>query len=108
MGLSGEMGKKIERGKMIYTRLEPAQHAKVRALIVQSGATQDQFVFDAVAEKLERGNIDTTDVGVLRDLRPEDRALVQWIADLLRKRSDSIILRDVLVAQKGVLLAVAE
>lgn len=107
MGESEAVARK-QKDKVLYARLEPEQHARIKSLIAQAGTTQDRFVLDAVLEKLERGGIATTDVGVLRDLASEDRDLIQWIADLLRRCRDCTLIRDVLVAQKGVLLVVAQ
>jgi hypothetical protein len=93
-----------QKEAQLYARVEPDQHKRIKGLIAAAGGTQNQFVHDAVLEKLERGGVATTDVGVLRGLSTEDRDTVQWIADLLRNQAGNTLLRDVLHAQRSILL----
>lgn len=92
--------------KTLTARVDPAQHKRLKAMISQfSEASMNQFITDAVVEKLERGGVDTTEAGVLRGLTADDRTLVEWLADTLRGQAGNTLLREVFVYQKLVLLA---
>lgn len=106
MSTLNEMAK--ERLRVLTTRVVPEEHHRITMAIKQAGSTQDRFILDAIMEKFKRGGIEITTEGVLRDLPPDDREIVEWIANLLRKCPKDSLVRSVLIAQKGVLLAVAE
>jgi hypothetical protein len=87
---------KSQKKKVFTARMDPVEHRRIALMIKEAGSTQDRFLLDAVYEKLKRGRVELTDVGVTRDLNPEDRAAVQWIADVLRDQADNTLLREVL------------
>jgi hypothetical protein len=94
---------KQQKKRVLTARLDPREQMRIAALIKAAGSSQDQFLKDAIYEKLQRGGIERTDVGVLHDLDTDDRDAVQWIADVLRDQAGNTLLREVLAAQRGVL-----
>jgi hypothetical protein len=87
---------KQQKKRVLTARLDPREQMRIAALVKAAGSSQDQFLKDAIYEKLQRGGIERTDVGVLHDLDPDDRDAVQWIADTLRDQADNTLLREVL------------
>jgi hypothetical protein len=101
-------GRKKAKTKVLPARVDVELHRRLKSLIGKTGTTIQRFVTDAVVAKLNESGVDASSVGPLRDLSPEDRALVEWIAGVLRDRPDNTLLRDVIHAQRAVLLVVAE
>lgn len=99
MGPSGEMA----RTRTISARVDAEEHRRLKSMISDAGGSIDGFLQDAVREKLDRGGIATTEIGPLRGLQPEDRRLVEDLADVLRRHPDDLRLREVIRAQRGVL-----